>query len=140
MLFMFPTENNRQIPQWFINKGQLEIQTLLHGVQGVDFAILCSSDGFELALASKKNLENTSKIAAVGSSILAMISAFVSEIQLSGCQTVTLDADNGKVVLSTVEHIKYPSIIVVLTSKDVLLGQLLYEVKKTTQKIALIRE
>ena len=105
-------------------------------MQGLDSVILCSSDGFELALASKKNLGNTGKIAAVGSSILAMVSAFVSEIQLQGCQTITLDADNGKAVLSAVAHPQYPMLIVALAGKDVLLGQLLYSVKKAAENIA----
>ena len=52
----------------------------------VNLVILWSSDGFELSYASKKNRENTGKIAAVSSSILAM----VSEIE---CQTITLDAE-----------------------------------------------
>jgi len=130
------TGNPRQAPQDLVQKGQAQIQQLLHAVPGLDFVMLCSSDGFELALASKKNLSNPGKIAAVGSSILAMVSAFVSEIQLQGCQTITLDADNGKAVLSAVAHPQYPMLIVALAPKDVLLGQLLYSIKKTAGNIA----
>lgn len=128
--------NMRQAPPSLVQKGLKQIQELLNAVQGLDSVMLCSSDGFELALASKKNLGNTGKIAAVGSSILAMVSAFVSEIQLQGCQTITLDADNGKAVLSAVAHPQYPMLIVALAGKDVLLGQLLYSVKKAAENIA----
>ena len=79
-----------------------ELYAFLNEVNGVNLVMLCSSDGFELSYTSKKNRENTGKIAAVSSSILAMVSAFISEIELIGCQTITLDAENGKVFLTTV--------------------------------------
>ena len=98
--------------------------------------MLCSSDGFELSLASKKNIENTGKIAAVSSSILAMVSAFISEIQLFGCQTITLDAENGKVFLTAVDHPHHPMVIVAVTNKDILMGQMLYYFKKLSESLA----
>lgn len=127
---------SRQIPQPLIDAGRAQIQELLNSVSGIDFVMLCSSDGFELALASKKNLNNTSKIAAVSSSILAMVSAFISEIDLTGCKTITLDADNGKVVLTGVDHAQYPMVIVAVASRDVLIGQMLYSLKKVSEALA----
>lgn len=127
---------SKKIPDDLIRYGQSQIQTLLNTVTGVDFVMLCSSDGFEVALSSKKQIVNGSKIAAVSSSILAMVSAFISEIDLHGCQTITLDAENGKALLTAVPHSRYPTVIVALTSKDVLLGQMLYEMKKVSADLA----
>ncbi len=59
-----------------------------------------------------------------------MVSAFLKEIQLIGCQSITLDAENGKAVLTSVPSAQHPMIIVTLSSKDVLLGQLLFSLKK----------
>ena len=87
-------------------------------------------------LFSKKNLDNTGKIAAVSSSILAMVSAFISEIQLVGCQTITLDAENGKVFLTAVNHPNNPMVLVAVTNKDILMGQMLYYIKKVTEVLA----
>lgn len=129
---------SRQIPQSLIETGRMQIHELLNNVSGLDFVMLCSSDGFQLALASKKKLENTGKIAAVSSSILAMISAFISEINLIGCKTLSLDAENGHVVLTGVEHAHYPMLIVAVGSSDVLMGQIRYEVKKTSKFLAKI--
>lgn len=129
---------SRQIPQSLIETGRMQIHELLNNVSGLDFVMLCSSDGFQLALASKKKLENTGKIAAVSSSILAMISAFISEINLIGCKTLSLDAENGHVVLTGVEHAHYPMLIVAVGSSDVLMGQMRYEVKKTSEFLAKI--
>ena len=133
---MLALNNQRQIPQELTDQAFKQTHELLNMVSGVDFVMLCSSDGFELALASKKNLGNSGKIAAVGSSILAMVSAFISEIHLAGCKTITLDADNGKVILTAVEHPQHPMVLVAVASNDVLIGQLLYAIKKTAETLA----
>ena len=130
---MLKVENTRQIPPQLIDSGRKLIQEVLNEVSGIDFVMLCSSDGFELVLASKKNLTYGGKIAAVSSSILAMVSAFISEIDLTGCKTITLDADNGKVILVGVEHANYPMVIVTVASQNVLIGQLLYALKKVSE-------
>lgn len=122
--------NSREIGQEFKIFSSQKMHEFLNEVSGVNFVMLCSSDGFELALASKTNIENTGKIAAVSSSILAMVSAFISEIQLVGCQTITLDAENGKIFLTAVDHSHNPMVMVAVTNEDILLGQMLYCFKK----------
>lgn len=72
----------------------------------------------------------------MSSSILAMVSAFIAEIHLSGCKTITLDADNGKVILTAVDHPQYPLVLIAVASKEVLIGQLLYAIKKTAETLA----
>ena len=133
---MFALNNQRQISAEFKEQASQQIHELLNMVSRVDFVMLSSADGFELALASKKNLDNRGKIAAVSSSILAMVSAFIAEIHLSGCKTITLDADNGKVILTAVDHPQYPLVLIAVASKEVLIGQLLYAIKKTTETLA----
>ncbi|MBR5558105.1 MAG: roadblock/LC7 domain-containing protein [Acinetobacter harbinensis] len=133
---MFALNNQRQISAEFKEQASQQIHELLNMVSGVDFVMLSSADGFELALASKKNLDNRGKIAAVSSSILAMVSAFIAEIHLSGCKTITLDADNGKVILTAVDHPQYPLVLIAVASKEVLIGQLLYAIKKTAETLA----
>ena len=64
--------------------------------------MLCSTDGFELAHVYKRDGYNSTKLAAVSSSILAMVAAFMNEIHLEGCQSITLDADNGKAILTSI--------------------------------------
>ena len=133
---MFALNNQRQISAEFKEQASQQIHELLNMVSGVDFVMLSSADGFELALASKKNLDNRGKIAAVSSSILAMVSAFIAEIHLSGCKTITLDADNGKVILTAVDHPQYPLVLIAVATKEVLIGQLLYAIKKTAESLA----
>ncbi len=133
---MFNHANNqRKAPGPLIMVAKNEIQNILMSVDGVSFVMLCSTDGFELVNVHKKDIPNSGKIAAVSSSILAMVTAFISEIQLIGCQTITLDAENGKAILTAVPSKNYPMVIVTLSAKDVLLGQLLHAVKKASEAI-----
>ncbi|MEB3768281.1 roadblock/LC7 domain-containing protein [Acinetobacter sp. MD2] len=130
------TDQKRSAPAELIHIAKKEIQYIINNVSGIDFIMLCSTDGFELTTITKKNHYNTSKLAAVSSSILAMVSAFLKEIQLTGCQSITLDAENGKAILTAVPAAQHPMVIVTLSSKDVLLGQLLYSLKKASQNIS----
>ncbi len=132
---MFTLAQSRTAPKELIDFAKSEIQDVLMNVRSVNYVMLCSTDGFELAHVYKKDGYNSTKLAAVSSSILAMVAAFMNEIHLEGCQSITLDADNGKAILTSIPSPNHPMIIVTLTEKDVLLGQLLYTLKNASTKI-----
>ena len=132
---MFTLAQSRTAPKELIDFAKSEIQDVLMNVRSVNYVMLCSTDGFELAHVYKRNGYNSTKLAAVSSSILAMVAAFMNEIHLEGCQSITLDADNGKAILTSIPSSNHPMIIVTLTEKDVLLGQLLYTLKNASNKI-----
>lgn len=132
---MINSLEQRTAPATLVAFAKTQIQQILSHVNNIEFIMICSTDGFELASISKRHQFHSSKLAAVSSSILAMVSAFLGEINLTGCQSVTLDAENGKAVLTSVPCAKHPMIIVTLSSKDVLLGQLLYHLKEASQAI-----
>ena len=132
---MFTLAQSRTAPKELIDFAKSEIQDVLMNVRSVNYVMLCSTDGFELAHVYKRNGYNSTKLAAVSSSILAMVAAFMDEIHLEGCQSITLDADNGKAILTSTPSSNHPLIIVTLTEKDVLLGQLLYTLKNASSRI-----
>ena len=132
---MFTLAQRRTAPKELIDFAKNEIQDVLMNVRSVNYVMLCSTDGFELAHVYKRDGYNSTKLAAVSSSILAMVAAFMNEIHLEGCQSITLDADNGKAILTSIPSSNHPMIIVTLTEKDVLLGQLLYTLKNASNKI-----
>ena len=132
---MFTLAQSRSAPKELIDFAKNEIQDVLMNVRSVNYVMLCSTDGFELAHDYKRDGYNSTKLAAVSSSILAMVAAFMNEIHLEGCQSITLDADNGKAILTSTPSPNHPMIIVTLTEKDVLLGQLLYTLKNASNKI-----
>lgn len=127
--------NTRTAPPALIESARRQIHELLMEVSGVDSVLLCSPDGFELASVHKQSKFDGHKLAAVSSSILAMVTAFVSEIKLTGCQSITLEASNGKAIISAVPAGNYPMIIVVITSHSALLGQLIHSLKRHTAAI-----
>ena len=132
---MFTLAQSRSAPKELIDFAKNEIQDVLMNVRSVNYVMLCSTDGFDLAHVYKRDGYNSTKLAAVSSSILAMVAAFMNEIHLEGCQSITLDADNGKAILTSIPSSNHPMIIVTLTEKDVLLGQLLYTLKNASNRI-----
>ncbi len=132
---MISNLKQRQAPEALIKLAKDQIHDVLMHVKGVDYIMICSSDGFELESVSRRDSFNSSKLAAVSSSILAMVSAFLNEIELIGCQSMTLDAENGKAILTAVPCENHPMVIVTLAAKDVLLGQLLYSLKQAKESI-----
>ena len=126
----------QNLPKGLIELGEKKVHELLRNVKHVNFCMLCTADGFEIAVATKRQMNNVSKVAAVSSSIIAMVSAFISEINLEDCQTITLDAKNGKALLTSIPHPKHPAVLVALTDREVLLGQILYELKATSEEIS----
>ena len=134
-MFNGSATNQRKAPDALVDFGKKCIGSLLNDVKGIHFVMLGTTDGFELASVHKNTLPNSGKLAAVSSSILAMVQAFMHEIDLQDCQSLTLDAANGKALLTAVPHPQYPMVIMTLSAKDVLLGQLLFFVKKVSENI-----
>ena len=133
-MFSIPSQQ-RTAPRELIQLAKTQANDILMNIRGIDYIMLCSTDGFELASVYKKNPYNSTKLAAVSSSILAMVSAFLNEIQLTGCQSITLDAENGKAILTSIPAPHHPMVMVTLSNKDVLLGQLLYSLKQASAAI-----
>ena len=133
-MFSIPSQQ-RTATKELIQMAKGQANDILMNIRGIDYIMLCSTDGFELASVYKKNPYNSTKLAAVSSSILAMVSAFLNEIQLTGCQSITLDAENGKAILTSIPAPHHPMVMVTLSNKDVLLGQLLYSLKQASAAI-----
>ena len=133
-MFSIPSQE-RTAPKELIQLAKTQANDILTNIRGIDYIMLCSTDGFELASVYKKNPYNSTKLAAVSSSILAMVSAFLNEIHLTGCQSITLDAENGKAILTSIPAPHHPMVMVTLSNKDVLLGQLLYSLKQASAAI-----
>ncbi|MFK5282614.1 roadblock/LC7 domain-containing protein, partial [Lacticaseibacillus paracasei] len=75
------------------------------------------------------------KLSAVGSSILALVQALTAEAQLTGCRSVILDAENGKIMISAVPSQFQPMIVIVVTKQQVLLGQIMHGMNKAINRL-----
>lgn len=130
-------KTKRVPPEAFIRQAEASIQQLMGNVAGIQNVILASTDGFELCSVQRNDQVQGSKLAAVSSSILALVQAFLGEIQFTGCQSMTLEAENGKAIIAAVNSVNHPMLLVITTSKSVLLGHLLHSLKACTQALAL---
>jgi len=86
-MFKIPDTQQRTAPKELIQLAKNHANDILTSIRGINYVMLCSTDGLELATVHKKSNYNSTKLAAVSSSILAMISAFLNEINLTGCQS-----------------------------------------------------
>ncbi len=126
---------HRQPSSLYQKLAKRYLNELISDVAGVNSALLASGDGFEVASVIQQEGMDSGKIAAVSSSILSMIQSFTVEIKLVGCQSLILDAVNGKAIIMEVPHHLYPMVLVVLASEKVLLGQALHSIRYCAQRL-----
>jgi len=119
----------------FLKFAKRAVEELCSSVQGVNSVVLASGDGFEVASVTNQQNLDRGKVAAVSSSLLSMVQAFISEIKLEDCQSFILDASNGKAIIAHVACDHYPMVLVVLTDKKALLGQVLHAMRFCSQRL-----
>lgn len=131
----FKLDSNRVKPAaQYVAISKEVLHELVHSTAGVDGVLLASADGFEVSSIFQKNYDG-SKLSAVGSSILALVQALTNEAKLTGCRSVILDAENGKIMISAVPNKYQPMIIVVVTRQQVLLGQIMHAMNKGVMRL-----
>ena len=117
-----------------IHTAHPQIKEILTNVSGVEYVMICSSDGFELTAAYKK-CDKYKEISGCQQLNSRYGSSFLEWNNLYGCQNITLEAENGKAILTSVPSANHPMIIIALAEKDILLGQLLYMLKNASNSI-----
>lgn len=127
---LFQSESNRVKPaEAYLTAAKEILHELIHATSGIDGVLLASTDGFEVSSIFQKNYDG-GKLSAVGSSILALVQALTNEAQLTGCRSVILDAQDGKIMISSVPNKHQPMIAIVVTKQQVLLGQIMHGMNK----------
>lgn len=131
---LFQMESRVKPSDKFISLSNEVLHELVHATSGVDGVLLATTDGFEVTSIFQKDYDG-GKLSAVGSSILALVQALTSEAQLTGCRSVILDAENGKIMISAVQNVHQPMIVVVVTKQQVLLGQIMHAMNKAITRL-----
>ncbi len=132
---LFQTEANRLKPsESYLVPAKEVLSELVHATSGIDGVLLASTDGFEVSSIFQKHYD-AGKLSAVGSSILALVQALTSEAQLTGCRSVILDAQDGKIMISAVPNQNQPMIVIVVTKQQVLLGQIMHGMNKAIKSL-----
>ncbi|MDO4250652.1 MAG: roadblock/LC7 domain-containing protein [Moraxella sp.] len=133
---LFQSQEKVTPSQEFVVQSKAILHELVHATSGVDGVLLASADGFEVVSIFQKEYDGA-KLSAVGSSILALVKALTVEAKLTGCRSVMLDAENGKIMISAVANQYQPMILIVMTRQQILLGQIMHA---TTKAIATLIE
>lgn len=132
---LFQTDSNRLKPsEGYLIAAKDVLQDLVHATSGIEGVLLASIDGFEVSSIFQKEYD-AGKLSAVGSSILALVQALTSEAQLTGCRSVILDAQDGKIMISSVPNKHQPMIVIVVTKQQVLLGQIMHGMNKAINQL-----
>lgn len=132
---LFKSDSNRIKPSdKFVSASKEVLNSLVHSTSGIEGVLLATTDGFEVS-SIFHNKYDGGKLSAVGSSILALVQALVNEAHLTGCRSVILDAENGKIMISAVANENQPMIAIVLTKQQVLLGQVMHGMNKAMAQL-----
>lgn len=132
---LFQTASNRLQPsENYLVASKDVLQGLVNDTHGIEGVLLASVDGFEVSSIFKQGYD-AGKLSAVGSSILALVQALTNEAHLTGCRSVILDAQDGKIMISSVPNTYQPMIVIVVTKQQVLLGQVMHGMNKTINQL-----
>ena len=135
---LFQSDNKRVKPEEsFVVASQEVLQELVHATSGIDGVLLATTDGFEVNSIFQKEYDG-GKLSAVGSSILALVQALTAEAKLTGCRSVILDAQDGKIMISAVPNEHHPMIAIVMTKQKVLLGQIMHGMNKAIHALIVL--
>lgn len=132
-LFQMPL-NGLKPSDAYLVAAKAVLHELVHATSGINGVLLASTDGFEVSSIFQKDYD-AGKLSAVGSSILALVQALTTEAQLTGCRSIILDAQDGKIMISAVPNQHQPMIVIVVTKQQVLLGQIMHGINKAVNHL-----
>lgn len=110
-----------------------KILETLGDITGVRSAVLFTADGFEIA-SHAADAATSARLAAIGSSLSALGTAISAEAGLKDFDRSTIESNDGTVVIMHIGNGSAMSVAVVAT-KEAVLGQLLWAIKRCCQAL-----
>ena len=110
------------------------LDDLLASEPGVVGALVCTSDGFEVAAALPAGY-SPATLAAMASSQLALSDALCREASLGGCRNLVVDAEIGKVLVMEIPGSERQLLLGCIGGARHTLGQVLYACKASAEDI-----
>lgn len=92
---------------------------------GLRVALLSTPDGFEIASRQAQGEQNSERLAAMTSSLMAMARAVGREVNYSGCNRLIFEAEHGVVIVQAVPA-TFPSLLCLVLDPDTVLGTALW--------------
>lgn len=115
------------------------LETLMAEVHGAVSAVLSTVDGFAVA-ARTETAEQGSRLAAMASSISAICSVVGEETQVGAHQSISIESDNGYVVMVHIAHAVQPMILNLVADKTAVLGQMIYFARQAAIQLGQVEQ
>ena len=113
------------IPAEVIEAAKDSLTQVVAPVDGIQVALLCTPDGFEITALRLNSELPTERLSAMAGSLMAMAKAVASEIGHKACKRLTFETELGTVVFQAVTG-DFPAILCLVVGKDGLLGRALW--------------
>ena len=123
-----------KIPLELSQKAQNAIDLLFNKLSGVNALLIASVDGFPIAYRAIIDVD-ANKVAAMASSFSALGVVVADESHIGSKKVVTLEAEDGYVILLDISHIDFPMVLSITASKNTVLAQTLYLARETIKEI-----
>ena len=123
-----------KIPLELAQKAQNAIDLLFNKLSGVNALLVASVDGFPIAYRAIIDVD-ANKVAAMASSFSALGVVVADESHIGSKKVVTLEAEDGYVILLDISHIDFPMVLSITASKNTVLEQTLYLARETIKEI-----
>jgi predicted regulator of Ras-like GTPase activity (Roadblock/LC7/MglB family) len=114
---------------------QQELQALSDGTSGVVALVLATVDGFSIASVASETMD-TSRIAALASSMSAIGQVAANETQLGSCKSLTIDTSEGFMCVFAMQIKNLDLVLTVLANSQSILAQVIYKVRRIFDRLA----
>lgn len=119
----------------FLKLAEAHVKRLMTEISGAVAIVVSTADGFEVA-AQARDATQSSRLAAMASSIAA-IGAVIGEETLTGsCKGIFIEADKGQIVMVEIRHPAHVLIMTIVTDEKALLGAVTYSARQTALALA----
>ncbi|RYF82019.1 MAG: hypothetical protein EOO29_08565 [Comamonadaceae bacterium] len=105
--------------------AEAAVDRLMSELKGVRAVVIATEDGFELAGRMENNAQ-VARLSALASSLAALGALAGEESHLGACDNVTIEAAQGHLVMVQARHPEVDLIVSVVTSREAIIGQVLY--------------
>lgn len=105
--------------------ADIAIARLLADIKGLKAVVVSTEDGFEVS-AYTENTAQTSRLAAMASSLTALCNIAGEESKLGDCDHLIISAQNGHILMIQVPNQQTNMILSVIAGQDAIIGQAIY--------------
>jgi predicted regulator of Ras-like GTPase activity (Roadblock/LC7/MglB family) len=118
-----------------VQAGERALKTHAGAISGLQFALLATPDGFEVASLRERSELQAGRLSAMASSLMAMARAVGKEIQSPECKRLTFEAQGSTVIFQSVEA-SQPCILCLVLGPEAILGRALWAAGGVAQDMA----